>query len=86
MAQKLFCTRCYRVDTPKTETKGWFLIELVLWLVFLVPGLCYSIWRLTSRQKVCRACGSPELVPTDSQRALTHGAGAPSPAGVRRVP
>ena len=62
------CTHCGHAGKPKTHTKGSLLIEIVLWLSFLVPGLIYSLWRLTTRQKVCRKCGTPNLVPTDTPR------------------
>jgi hypothetical protein len=75
MAQPLFCTRCFKVAPPKTHTRGSFIIELFLWLCFLVPGLIYSLWRLTTRQKVCPACESPELVPANSERARMMTAG-----------
>ncbi|MCE5185066.1 MAG: YqaE/Pmp3 family membrane protein [Planctomycetaceae bacterium] len=51
---------------PKKVTRGSFFIEILLWLFFLLPGLIYSIWRLSSRSVVCRSCGSPNLVPLDS--------------------
>lgn len=59
------CTQCGHVGKPKTHVKGSLLVELVLWLCFLLPGLIYSVWRSTSasRQKVCRECGSTSLVP-----------------------
>jgi hypothetical protein len=62
------CARCGVQGSLKSETKGSFLIEVILWLMFIVPGLIYSLWRLSTRRKVCGACGSPELVPLDSPR------------------
>ena len=54
------------VAKPARVTKGSFLIEVILWLCFLVPGLIYSLWRLSTRKDACRACHSTNLVPTDS--------------------
>jgi hypothetical protein len=65
MAQ-LICSSCGTVGTPKTVTKGSILIELFLWLCFLLPGFIYSLWRLTTKHKACRACGASSLVPLDS--------------------
>ena len=65
----MLCTRCLEEGRPKTITRGSFAIEVVLWLCFLVPGLIYTIWRLTTKAAVCRACGSVDLVPADSERA-----------------
>lgn len=61
-----FCTTCGAVGAPKTHTRGSLFIEIVLWLCFLIPGLIYSIWRLTTKQKVCRSCGAATIVPLDS--------------------
>ncbi len=61
-------------------TSGSIAIEIVLWLAFLIPGLIYSIWRLTTRRDACAACGSAELVPENSPRGrellLAYHAGA----------
>lgn len=70
MARPLICTACGSIVRPAMFTQGSILIELVLWLCFIVPGLIYSIWRLTSRQSVCPRCQSPHLVPLDSPRGL----------------
>ena len=75
MATPSFCTRCYMVGPSKRHIGGSFFIELFLWLCFFVPGIIYSIWRLTTRQQVCRACGSAELVPPTSDRARMMMAG-----------
>ena len=64
---QLICTNCGTVVTdPKTATKGHFLFEVILWLCFIVPGMLYTIWRLTTRAKVCHSCGSANLVSLDS--------------------
>ncbi|MBW7903001.1 MAG: hypothetical protein H3C26_16080 [Rhodocyclaceae bacterium] len=42
------------------------LIELVLWLCVIVPGLVYSIWRLSSKYDACPSCGGTALIPEDS--------------------
>ena len=63
----LICATCGTVDEPKKVMKGSFLIELVLWIFLIVPGLLYSLWRLvTPRTKVCRSCGSTNIIPLDS--------------------
>ncbi len=63
------CTNCLTEDKPKSHTKGSFVIELFLWLCFIVPGLIYSLWRLTTRANVCRRCLSSAIVPSNSPRA-----------------
>jgi len=65
----MLCLHCASQGKPKTKTKGSFLIEVILWLCFILPGLIYSIWRVSSRYKVCPACGQPGMIPLDSPRA-----------------
>jgi ribosomal protein L40E len=60
---EMICSRCGTSGNPTTATKGNILIELILWCALLIPGLIYSIWRLSSKTDVCRACGSESLVP-----------------------
>lgn len=64
--ERMACKTCEAVALPRTRTKGSLLIEVILWLCFLVPGLIYSVWRLNTRDHVCASCGSTELVPLDS--------------------
>lgn len=65
MAQ-MVCTTCNTVGRTSTKVQGSFLIEIILWCFFLVPGIIYSVWRATSTQKVCGACGSSAIVPVGS--------------------
>lgn len=60
------CTSCGFVGSPITQTKGTFLMELILWLCCLIPGLIYSIWRLTSRERVCPNCHHATMIPASS--------------------
>jgi len=60
------CKQCGTVGEPVNSTPGSMAIELVLWLCFLIPGLIYSLWRLSRRHSVCRACGSKDLVPVNT--------------------
>ena len=66
MAKKLICTNCGFIGHPKKVTKGSFFIEVILWILFIVPGLFYSIWRLTTRYEACPSCGASNMVPLDS--------------------
>jgi len=64
-----YCVTCGTVGKPKTHTRGAFLIEILLWFCFLLPGMLYTLWRLTTRAQVCRACGATTLLPLDSPKA-----------------
>jgi hypothetical protein len=44
----MICQDCGAQGTPKSHTRGSILIELVLWLLFIIPGLLYSLWRLST--------------------------------------
>lgn len=60
------CKDCGTVAEPKTKARGTMGVEIALWLFFLLPGLIYSIWRLSNKYDACPACGSEKLLPLDS--------------------
>jgi hypothetical protein len=62
----MVCTTCGHHAAAAVRTRGSFAIELVLWLCFIIPGLVYSLWRLSTRGNVCASCGSPTLVDPES--------------------
>lgn len=62
------CPHCGTRGRPTTKTPGSILIEVVLWLCFIVPGVIYSLWRHAARVKVCRHCRQPGLVPCSTPR------------------
>lgn len=65
-----YCTQCgSKFARPKTNTRGSFFIEIFLWLLLLIPGIIYSLWRLTTRYKSCPVCGSSQIIPTSSPAA-----------------
>lgn len=61
----LVCTRCGSTVNEKF-TKGSIVIEILLWALFCIPGLIYSIWRLATRCRVCSTCKSDQLIPANS--------------------
>jgi DNA-directed RNA polymerase subunit RPC12/RpoP len=69
MSKEMVCTNCGFKGRPKQYTKGSFLVELLLWLCFLVPGLLYTVWRVATRYKGCPNCGHPHMIPKDSPMA-----------------
>ncbi|SDB03346.1 hypothetical protein SAMN05660653_00146 [Desulfonatronum thiosulfatophilum] len=69
MANELLCTNCGAKGKPKKIAKGSFVLEVVLWLLLIVPGIIYSFWRLTSKQKVCPICKAPNMIPLSSPMA-----------------
>ena len=66
MARLKICTACGYAGNSRRVTKGSLLIELFLWLCLLVPGVLYSLWRMTTKHDACPKCGSTAMVPADS--------------------
>lgn len=64
-----YCPSCGTLGSPKTYTKGHFLMEVILWCCLLVPGVLYSLWRLSSKYKGCPSCQHPGMIPADSPQA-----------------
>jgi hypothetical protein len=75
------CTTCGHKGATDTMTRGHLLIEIILWLCFIVPGLIYSIWRQSTKYEVCRQCEATTLISIDSPVArkfmADHGIEAP---------
>ena len=69
MAKEMLCTNCGHQGKPKKFTKGSIGMEILLWLCFLVPGLIYSLWRISSRYTACPKCKALNMVPLDCPRA-----------------
>lgn len=67
---KFICTICGYIGKPKNITRGSFFIEIVLWFFFIIPGLIYTIWRLTTKGKVCPACGNLPMIPLNTPKGL----------------
>ena len=64
----VICNSCGNVGSSVRQMRGSILIEIVLWLCFLLPGFIYTLWRYTSTYKMCRACGHADLIPADSPK------------------
>lgn len=50
------CRNCGTRAKPKIVTRGSVWIELILWLAMIIPGVIYSIWRITTRDIACPEC------------------------------
>jgi len=68
-AEEKYCPSCGNVAAPKSVTPGSVLLEIMLWLFALLPGLIYSIWRRSQQRIVCPHCSNIGMVPLDSPRA-----------------
>lgn len=50
------CPNCKYEGKGKKFVKGSTIVELFLWLTFIVPGFIYSLWRLSSKYWGCPQC------------------------------
>ena len=62
----LYCTACGTVAIPKRYTKGSFGMEILLWLLMVLPGVLYTLWRITSKYAGCPQCQAPGMIPLTS--------------------
>ena len=58
----LYCTAC-KNKTGSPKLKGHLLIEVILWLCYIVPGLIYTIWRRQGEASLCPFCNNETLIP-----------------------
>jgi hypothetical protein len=64
-----YCPNCGSTGYPEFQVSGSTLAEIVLWLVFLLPGILYSIWRNSTKRWVCPKCWQEGMIPLDSPMA-----------------
>ncbi len=80
---RVVCKACGYRGRPKTITKGSLGMEVILWLMMVLPGLLYSVWRHASRYSGCPQCSAPDIIPETSpvaqQLASTAPVGGVSP-------
>lgn len=60
------CKDCGFTGKVIKTAKGSLLIEMVLWLCFLVPGVIYTLWRFSNRVYHCPSCHGQSLIPINS--------------------
>jgi hypothetical protein len=64
-----YCPNCGAVEIPMSKPKGSGLVNFILFLFFIIPGVLYFVWRMTTYRDVCPKCGAEGVIPTDSPRA-----------------
>lgn len=68
--RRIHCPNCHYQGKSKTYTPGTFVVELVLWLCFLLPGLIYSLWRVSAKYQGCPVCRWRHVMPLKHYRAM----------------
>ena len=70
LTKKYVCMECCCQRDPIWVKRGWLIIEIVMWLLYVLPGVIYSIWRRVRKQQVCPNCLNPTMVLTTSSRVM----------------
>jgi hypothetical protein len=67
------CANCRTVIHPVSKRQGSGGVEFLLWILFIIPGLIYSVWRSSARHNICPVCQAANPVPlnTPAGKALT---------------
>ena len=63
--RKWICPRCGTTSDARSQPDGSCSIEGVLWLFLILPGLIYSLWRLSTYKHRCPGCKAA-MIRTDS--------------------
>jgi hypothetical protein len=66
---KWYCPTCGYVGGRASYTKGSLGMAVLLYLLMILPGVLYSVWRLTSKYEGCPKCQAPQMIPADSPKA-----------------
>ncbi len=78
---QFYCKQCHTTGESKHKYAFNGFVELIVWAVFIpiaitmswlaiIPAILISIWRISSKQIICGACNSLDIIPTDSPAAL----------------
>ncbi len=60
------CRSCGRyASVPGQRMPGNLVLEVLLWLFYLIPGIIYSVWRRqdSNAVKFCVGCNGTDLLP-----------------------
>lgn len=75
MSNKSHCSSCGSDSEPLVVRKGSVRTQIILWLMLVLPGFFYSMWRESTKRTVCRVCGSEDVAamcPLDEKHKLAH--------------
>ncbi len=56
------CPNCKYEGVGEFKTKGSFGVEVILWLLLIIPGIIYSVWRLSNKRWICPQCNFDYIV------------------------
>ena len=55
------CNECEYIGRGRPQ--GSMTMEIFLWVCFIVPGIFYSLWRISQPRNVCPECGHKNMIP-----------------------
>ena len=66
MKKEFICKNCnYIGEVDGGEMRGNFWVSTILWTLYMIPGIIYSIWRRSAKKR-CKKCGSGSLIKLNS--------------------
>jgi len=66
---RYYCNACHNHSAnAKMKGNGW--VELLLYLLYIAPGLIYSVWRRSGTRNICPVCTKDALVPAASAKSV----------------
>ncbi len=60
------CIECGYEGRRKAVKRGSTTMEIMLWVVFLIPGPFYTLWRIFTKYYVCPMCESKTMFSVNS--------------------
>jgi len=63
------CKKCAIVTRSRLLVQGSDVLEVVLWLCLIVPGIAYHIWRRDTAVRICSRCGGTDLIGASTAEA-----------------
>ena len=67
------CPNCKYEGQGRHIMKGSLWIEILLWLLVAIPGLIYSIWRLSKQIWTCPKCDFENVKKIDAGKGIVWG-------------
>jgi hypothetical protein len=69
LLKEKLCKTCGAIEKPARVVPGSLILEIILWICFLLPGMLYTGYRISKKYWACLNCGSREIIPLDSPLA-----------------
>jgi hypothetical protein len=68
-AKRRICQECGDIGIPEKHMPGSLLLQIVLFLFWLLPGIIYTIYRIAATKTICPSCKTTEpMLPLNSPR------------------